>query len=174
MRNDKHLRPAGFTLTELLVVVIVLALLATIGMHAHVCLMRQARTTACAANLQTLWRLHHVYMVSHGGCSKSMSPETGGDFWLVLARTGRPPYIPSDRLDLLRCPGRVTASTAGADYLGPAVNVNTTHDADIVGADSPLNHLPWHTIHILRKSGTIERVHPDDPAWFQAMRQTRP
>ena len=76
-------RRTGFTLVELLVVIVILGILMALLLPAIARALRRARVLNCANNLSQLWKMENVYMASpHGGKMRLYPPETGGAFWL--------------------------------------------------------------------------------------------
>ncbi len=164
----------GFTLLELMVTVILASIVVALAAPLFRPLKGCSRTVSCVNNLSQLWKMLHNYMVQYGGCSKSMPDQTGGEFWLCLARCD-PRLIDDSLRDIYRCPVRgQPLSVDETDYRGPAQNVNTLSDGDIVGADREDNHGRRAGGNLIRKSGDVLCVPDNDPLWRRARRQTVP
>jgi hypothetical protein len=133
---------------------------------------RSAKTTGCVGNLSQLWKMQPNYMVRYGGEARAMPVETGSDFWLKLTRTS-PPLIDATIRDVFFCPVRAWQDRP-ADYRGPASDVNRLGDGDPVGADIDGNHGRGEGGNVLRKSGDVQTVWPDDAQWLRAGVTTRP
>lgn len=131
-----------------------------------------ARSANCASNLRSLWQSHYNYMNVYGGKEKRMPPATGGEFWLILAKTPRPLI---DKADIFFCPltgNRVT--TGRTDFRGPAKDVNTLAEEDAVGADIPGNHGSDEGGNVLLKLGSVQGHSQTEAAWLKADRTTKP
>lgn len=159
----------GFTLVELLVVIVIIGILAALLLPQIAAAIRNARITACASNLRSLWQSQYNYQV--GSRTKSMPAETGCGFWLKL-QSGPKHLI--DRFEVFFCPLAAEESGAGrCSYLGPAMNVNKMAGDDPVGADRPGNHGPGEGGNVLFKQGDVSHYSQSDPIWLMAMEKTR-
>jgi prepilin-type N-terminal cleavage/methylation domain-containing protein len=153
MKKLKH----GFTLVELLVVIVIIGILAAILLPAIAKAIRRARVTSCANNISQLWKMQNVYMSQFGGRHKSMPTVQGTLFWGALSST-QPPLLDPSVQDIYNCPVRAEGNPGDIQYYGPGVSVNRLGDGDAVGCDDPQNHSDGSVGqggNVLRKSGDV-------------------
>jgi type II secretory pathway pseudopilin PulG len=163
MRRDR-----GLTLAELLVVLVLLMILASLLIPAISRSIRHDKIETCASNLKFLRDAQEAYISRHpAGAS-----ELGKSFWLKLSRTSPPLVDPSDRKVYL-CPLREDPEGTECHYLGPAVNVTTLGPEDPLGCDELLNHSPRGKEggNVVLKSGAIVTGQTD--VWGQCTKRGR-
>lgn len=154
----------GYTLAELLVVIVLVAILGLLFATCARPIRGCGRMTGCANNLAQLWKMQNNYMVQYGGMEKRMPAETGTAFWLKLSE---PPTMLIDNtlLEIYRCP--FVAANEPCSYRGPAMDVNIYHDDNVVGADLQGNH-GSERHNVILKSGDVHSVESDERLWRQA------
>jgi prepilin-type N-terminal cleavage/methylation domain-containing protein len=153
----------GFTLVELLVVIVIIGILAALLLPAIARAIRRSKVTQCGNNLSQLWKMEYIYMSQFGGKHKAMPTDSGKAFWKALTTT-QPPLIDMTLNDIFMCPVGGAANTPNEpDYYGPATKVAVLMDGDYVGSDAPENH-PAESSgdpgsgNCLRKSGDVQEL----------------
>ena len=164
-------RRNGFTLVELLVVIVIIGILAALLMPAIIRALREARIAACKNNMKELWNMQAIYMSRYGGTSALLPTQTGDDFWLVLSSLAGPKVelISENSLDLFICPlsgnsPTVPGLSGHCDYRGPESSAAFYGDGEVVGADGynlgglnsgERNHRDDH-FNVLRTTGDVQ------------------
>jgi prepilin-type N-terminal cleavage/methylation domain-containing protein len=161
-RSNKGRRRAGFTLVELLVVIVIIGILAALLLPAITRAITRAKVTACATNLRSMWQCQNLYMSQFGGRLKSMPTATGSAFWAVLTSVS-PPLV--DDREIYLCP--VKGEDSGEiDYWGPGNTIGRLAPGDVVGCDDPGNHSEGDTANqsgnVIRKSGDVIELQTEE------------
>jgi len=166
-------RIEGFTLVELLVVIVIIAILAGILLPVIADAINTARVHACSRHLDQLWAMEINYMSQYGGTSKMLPAETGGAFWMKLTQTA-PPLLADEHLGLLDCPVSGDAPRPGqVQFRGPSENVNLRRTGPI-GADLPGAHGQGRGGNIVLRDGAVLGCLESDALWIKAATLTRP
>jgi len=154
----------GFTLVELLVVIVIIGILSSLLLPAITYAIFRAKVTACQHGQQQLYKLGLVYSTSH----KAQWPSArGGDLWLSLRRMV-PPLIEPDHASLLACP--VLGEERGpdeTDYRGPAGPIGKLSASDPLGADKDGNHGDRYGGNVLMRDGSVQEFEKDHPKWVE-------
>lgn len=166
----------GFTLVELLVVIVIIGILAALLLPAIARAIKNSKVTRCANNLAQLYKMEHNYSVQFGGKNKWMPTETGEAFWLKLAKPDIK-LIDLTLADIYECPVEGLNNASGTtDYRGPVNNINNASvaDGDPVGSDKGQNHGLQQGGNVIRKSGDVQTVGDADALWLLAATKCTP
>ena len=160
---SKHVR-AGFTLMELLVLVIGIGLVAALIIPAIHRAQQRAMVASCSGNLSQMWKLMNIYR-SQFGCSggKSMPIATGSAFWRILENK-TPPLIDEVSACVFLCPVRGGGAIGDLHYWGPGKRVARLNDMEPVGCDA-MGERPNHGnmgCNMLRKSSDVLEISKED------------
>ncbi len=152
----------GFTLVELLVVIVIIGILASLLLPAIAHAIRMAHTTACGNNLKQLYSMGTLYSSGHKG---QWPLETGEALWLKFQKM-QPPLLEADLKEIYFCHVKAEPGDLGeTDYRGPSGNVNHGKAGDPIGADKVGNHGDGYGGNVLRKAGDVQNLELDDPLW---------
>ena len=164
-------RRRGFTLVELLVVIVIIGVLASLLLPVIGQAIFRTKVAACSSNLQQLYKLGTIYATSHKG---SWPPAKGEDLWLSLRRMV-PPLIEAEHSAILSC--GVRDEELGPDethFRGPAVPFSRLGAVDPLGGDKPGNHGEQYGGNILFKDGRVEEFEKLHLKWEEASTKLSP
>jgi prepilin-type N-terminal cleavage/methylation domain-containing protein len=178
MRKEDNMVPLssqqrrnGFTLVELLVVIVIIGILSSLLLPAITHILFQARVTNCASNQRQLYQLGTIYSSSHKG---NWPSARGEELWLSLRRM-MPPLIEADHAEILGCP--VLQTELGSDetsFRGPVPPMGKIGAADPLGADKVGNHGPDHGGNVLLKDGSVQVFEKTAPKWEECATKLSP
>ena len=125
-------RHAGFTLVEILVVLVFLVVAIALLVPCFARVSRQHRVEACAANLKALHEAAAALYEKPG----APAPELGRAYWEKLAKTTPPLVQPQT----LICPLAEREGAPAVQYLGPADDPKSAPPNQPIGCDFLGNH----------------------------------
>lgn len=149
----------GLSLLEIIVVIVVIGILASLLLPARHPPGGCGTVTHCANNLQELYALGKVYASQHQG----QWPDTAKNgFWRALTES-QPPLIPREEMEILLCPVKGEPEDGGCDYRMTKVPWKDLAPNDPVLADKPDNHGENYAINVVLKNGDVVQAEPGDP-----------
>jgi prepilin-type N-terminal cleavage/methylation domain-containing protein len=162
---------AGFTLVELLVVIVIIGILAGLLLPAIASAIDNARVLNCGNHLGQLYKLGQSYATSRQG----RWPTERGDALWIRFRTMTPPLLEGDHVQVCFCPVKGEAEDPeGCDYRGPAHAWNKYRGVDPIGADKPGNHGEQRGGNVVRLDGSVATYGLDEAAWLQCQDKLSP
>ena len=155
-------RSNGFTLVELLVVIVIIGILSSLLIPAIIHAIFTTKVTACANNQRQLYQLGTVYATSHKG---NWPSARGEELWLSLRRMV-PPLIEAQHAAVLACQVKgEDLPPDETDFRGPALPWGKIGAADPIGADKVGNHGDDHGGNVLLRDGSVQNYEKLDPKW---------
>jgi len=103
LRNQK-----GFTIMELMIVIVIIGVLAAIGVPAYKSMTDRARKTACEANQRTIFTAVAMYYAEHG--TYEVVDDT------TVANNAYASYL--DNITAITCPGKTSTGGYAVDADG--------------------------------------------------------
>lgn len=165
-------RPAnGFTLVELLVVIVIIGILSSLLLPAITHAIFTTKVTACGSNQRQLYQLGTIYASTHKG---NWPPARGGELWLSLRRMV-PPLIEAEHAAVLSC--AVRGEDLGpdeTDFRGPALPWTRIGAAGPLCADKEGNHGEEHGGNVVLRDGSVQTYEKLDPKWIELREKLSP
>lgn len=166
-------RRNGFTLVELLVVIVIIGILAGLLLPIIGRALHQAKVTTCQSNLGQLYKLGTIYSSTRKGNWPSAK---GEDLWLSLRRMV-PPLIEREHAAILHCKVTTDDGELGdeeTNYRGPLVSYSKLGTVDPLGADKAGNHGEQYGGNVLYKDGRVEEHPLDSDKWTELSSKLSP
>jgi prepilin-type N-terminal cleavage/methylation domain-containing protein len=161
---SREAREGGFTLVELLVVIVIIGILAGLLLPAIAAAIDRTRVLNCANNLRQLYQMGHIYATAHRGRWPS---ERGEALWIYFRKTN-PPLLEGEHAQICFCPVKGDVENPdGCDYRDPAHPWSQYRGADPIGADKPDNHGPQRGGNVLKLDGAVMEYGLDEDVWVQ-------
>lgn len=157
----------GFTMTEMMVVIAIIAILATLGVKFSLLMIARAKETACLTNLAAIGGAVDNYVRDNGGRLPTLQPgrkSKKGD--VAVMDTVLLPYVQTDRI--FCCPAGVKEfrETGCSYFWNSSLNGSTIAGASFLGMNDSPESIPlatdkeaWHPhdTNILYVDGSASR-----------------
>lgn len=164
-------RRRGFTLVELLVVIVIISILAGLLIPVITGALASTRRANCAHHLKQLYAVGQLYATSHRG---NWPPHKGEELWLSF-QNGRPPLLEEKHREICLCPVRQEPDRIGeVDYRGPRLPWSKIRAVDPIAADKPGNHGEDQGGNVLLNDGSVHELGPDESVWHDCLVKLSP
>ncbi len=164
-------RRRGFTLVELLVVIVIISILAGLLLPIIAGALDSTRRANCAHHLKQLYAVGQIYATSHKGRWPSVR---GEELWLSF-QTGVPPLLAAKHAEVCLCPVRQEPDRRGeTDYRGPVLPHAKYQGVDPIAADKTGNHGEGQGGCVLFNDGSVQEHGPDDAVWQDCLIKLSP
>ena len=164
-------RRRGFTLVEMLVVIVIISILAGLLLPVISHVLTNTRKANCAHNLKQLYMLGQTYATSHKG---NWPSARGEELWLSF-QNGRPPLLEEKHREICLCPVRQEPDRLGeTDYRGPLLPHAKYRAVDPIGGDKAGNHGENEGGNVLLNDGSVHEMVPDDAVWQDCLTKLSP
>jgi prepilin-type N-terminal cleavage/methylation domain-containing protein len=164
-------RRRGFTLVEMLVVIVIISILAGLLIPVIQHVLHRVRVANCAHNLKQLYQVAQTYAAAHKGGWPSVR---GEELWTSF-QTGRPPYLEERHAEICLCPVRQEPERRGeTDYRGPLLPRARYRAVDPIAADKPGNHGEDGGGNVLLNDGSVHEIGPEESLWQDCLVKLSP
>jgi prepilin-type N-terminal cleavage/methylation domain-containing protein len=164
-------RRRGFTLVEMLVVIVIIGILAGLLLPVITGALHGTRVANCAHHLKQLYAIGQTYAASRKGAW----PKTRGEELWVSFQTGQPPLLEERHRDVCLCPVKQDPDRVGeTDYRGPLLPQAKYRAVDPIGADKPGNHGEGRSINVLLNDGSVHDVSPEEAVFQDCLTKLSP
>ena len=161
----------GFTLVELLVVIVIIGILAGLLLPAIGSTITRARTLNCANNLGQLYKMGYIY----AGMHKGRWPDERGEALWTKFRSMTPPLLEGEHGQICFCPVKgEMEDPEGCDYRGPALPWSKIRAVDPIGADKPGNHGEQYGGNVVKMDGSVSEYGLEEAVWLACQEKLSP
>lgn len=155
----------GFTLVELLIVIVIIAILAALLLPAVTKAIEAAKETQCLNNLAQIGRLAELYRKNYGGTNYNIPEDTGQNWHAKMRST----VVENNDNALFECPLEGSSGDGVIDYRGPAQNPNSAANYEMkepIAGDRLNNHgTSERAVNALTKGYQVIKIPETDAKW---------